>query len=336
MDPQAFADLIGDAASTFGLKMLGRATISRGYIDDFVAWEPVLRCLSTADPVYEPGSIVLRRPRGAPLDLHRSFTLDDTPDEIGHFSPRPGSSTSKACSPKRRCAPCRPTSTTPIAAPSSTTGSHGGHAPKTVTGTRARILGFNQKSPSLRELLRSERFRTISRLHRRRVRPTRSGRRRLGGRAVEEDRRRRGHLRRVSGTRTARWAGTAAGAAASRSGSRSPVPTQRERRARCRRRFTPRQRRAPRRRGPRPPRVPLPTRTGDVTVHCSCTLHMSRPPVSAERRVVYTGFGLAARPGDHRPERSQDTIRRERAALNDRVRATNTAPPPLRTASFDL
>ena len=49
------------------------------------------------------------------------------------------------------------------------------------------------------------------------------------------------------------------------------------------------------------PRIPLPTRTGDLTVHCSCTLHMSRPPVSAERRVVYTGFGLAPRPGDHRP-----------------------------------
>lgn len=30
-----------------------------------------------------------------------------------------------------------------------------------------------------------------------------------------------------------------------------------------------------------------------VTVHCSCTLHMSRAPVSLERRVVYTGFELA-------------------------------------------
>ena len=46
------------------------------------------------------------------------------------------------------------------------------------------------------------------------------------------------------------------------------------------------------------PRIPLPTNTGDVTVHCSCTLHMSRPPIDQERRVVYTGFGLAPRPGD--------------------------------------
>jgi len=68
------------------------------------------------------------------------------------------------------------------------------------------------------------------------------------------------------------------------------------------------------------PRVPLPTRTGDVTVHCSCTLHMSRPPVTAERRVVYTGFNLAARSGDHRVELSPEEMRRQRAALNDHTR----------------
>jgi hypothetical protein len=40
------------------------------------------------------------------------------------------------------------------------------------------------------------------------------------------------------------------------------------------------------------PIVDLPTETGDVTVHCSCTMHMSQPPVERERRVMYTGFGL--------------------------------------------
>ena len=42
------------------------------------------------------------------------------------------------------------------------------------------------------------------------------------------------------------------------------------------------------------PDVPLPTETGDVTVHLSCTLHMAQPPVEQERRVLYTGFGLPA------------------------------------------
>jgi hypothetical protein len=36
--------------------------------------------------------------------------------------------------------------------------------------------------------------------------------------------------------------------------------------------------------------VDLPTRTGDVTVHLSCTQHMSQPPVKRERKILYTGF----------------------------------------------
>ncbi len=37
--------------------------------------------------------------------------------------------------------------------------------------------------------------------------------------------------------------------------------------------------------------IDLPTRTGDVTVHSSCTQHMSQPPVTQTRKVLYTGFG---------------------------------------------
>lgn len=40
------------------------------------------------------------------------------------------------------------------------------------------------------------------------------------------------------------------------------------------------------------PMIDLPTKTGDVTVHLSCTLHMSHPPVERERRVMYTSFVL--------------------------------------------
>jgi hypothetical protein len=57
------------------------------------------------------------------------------------------------------------------------------------------------------------------------------------------------------------------------------------------------------------PIVDLPTRTGDVTVHCSCTLHMAQPPVDRERRVMYTGFGLPPRdvPGE-RQQRAMAAI----------------------------
>jgi len=52
--------------------------------------------------------------------------------------------------------------------------------------------------------------------------------------------------------------------------------------------------------------IDLPTRTGDVTVHLSCTLHMSQPPVTHTRKVVYTGF--AQQPTD--PEATE--IQRQR------------------------
>lgn len=63
------------------------------------------------------------------------------------------------------------------------------------------------------------------------------------------------------------------------------------------------------------PTVPLPTRTGDITVHLSCTLHQSVPPVERERRVLYTGFRL--------PPRGTDA---ERAAL-ERLRAIREDAP---------
>ena len=57
------------------------------------------------------------------------------------------------------------------------------------------------------------------------------------------------------------------------------------------------------------PLVPLATSTGDVTVHCSCTLHMAQPPVERPRRVMYSGFAL---PVDDTPERR---AARERMAV---------------------
>ena len=38
------------------------------------------------------------------------------------------------------------------------------------------------------------------------------------------------------------------------------------------------------------PVVDLPTKTGDITIHLSCTLHMAQAPISGERRVMYSGF----------------------------------------------
>ena len=48
------------------------------------------------------------------------------------------------------------------------------------------------------------------------------------------------------------------------------------------------------RRGQDLPLLDLPTATGDVTVHLSCTTHMAQPPTTQERRVLYSAFALPA------------------------------------------
>jgi hypothetical protein len=70
------------------------------------------------------------------------------------------------------------------------------------------------------------------------------------------------------------------------------------------------------------PVVDLPTRTGDVTVHLSCTLHMSQPPVKRTRKVLYTGF--AQRPVD--PE-AAEANRSRLAAVRSKTHTSVSQEP---------
>ena len=336
LDRKAFADLVGDAASTFGLNMLGRAEIRRGSIDDFIAWEPVLRTLLDGRPVYEPGSISFHERDGSPLDLHRSFHVGDDPDDIGHFLGQAGFVHIEGMFTQAEMADVSADLDDAVAAATFDDGQSWWARLDTGDWYAARILGFNQKSAALRELLTSERFTAIAGLtddewvqRDPEVGDSAEGLLKKIG-VVEgasdvswhKDCALGGHSRTCCGltvgisvTGAGRENGELGAVAGSHRANIALMGID----------------------GLDLPRVPLPTRTGDITVHCSCTLHMSRPPVSAERRVVYTGFGLAPRPGDHRPERSQEEIRRDRAALNDRVRARQgTSTSSSRTASFEL
>jgi len=70
------------------------------------------------------------------------------------------------------------------------------------------------------------------------------------------------------------------------------------------------------------PVLDLPTETGDVTVHLSCTLHMAQPPVERERRVMYTGFRLPPL----RPD-AADEARRRLREVRERAAVTVSQPP---------
>jgi hypothetical protein len=64
--------------------------------------------------------------------------------------------------------------------------------------------------------------------------------------------------------------------------------------------------------------VALPTKTGDVTVHLSCTQHMSQPPVERGRKVLYTGFGQ--RPVDREAaDRNRQRLNRVRAKTHTSI-----------------
>jgi hypothetical protein len=312
----AFADLVQDVSSTFGAHMMGRADVAQGTLDRFLEWEPVLRCLLDGRPVHEPGAIALRDRSGAALDVHRSFTLDDDPAEIGHVLAEAGYLHIEGVFTEAEMAAVSAELDVAIAEAAQGDGASGWARLASGEWDPARILGFNQKSPTLRERLGTDRVRTIGTFTEDEFVPrdpevgdSAEGLLKKIG-VVEgfsdvswhKDCSMGGHSRHCCGLTvgiSVTGAGRDNGELGVVAGSnRANVPVLGVD-------------------GLDLAKVPLPTSTGDVTVHCSCTLHMSRPPVSAERRVVYTGFGLAPRPGDRRARLDPAEVRRQRQALSD-------------------
>ena len=334
LDRAAFSDVVQDVASTFGAHMMGRATVVRGGLDQFLEWEPVLRCVLDGRPVYEPGTITFKARDGGPLDLHRSFTLDDDPEEIGHFLAEAGYLHLEGVFTEEEMAAVSADLDTAMARAERDDGASWWALTSQNEWYPARILGFNQQSPALRDLLSSDRFRAIGSFtddtfvqRDPDVGDSAEGLHKKIG-VVEgfsdvswhKDCSMGGHSRGCCGLTvgiSVTGAGRESGELGAVAGShRVNVPVLGVD-------------------GLDLARVPLPTHTGDVTVHCSCTLHMSRPPESAERRVVYSGFGLAARSGDHRVELDPAEIRRQRHALSTESRDVKGSVSE-RSGSFDL
>jgi Phytanoyl-CoA dioxygenase (PhyH) len=335
LDRSAFSDLLQDVASTFGLHLGGRIDVRRGSLDAFLEWEPVLRCLLDGRPVHEPGAIAFRDRQGAPLDLHRSFGLDDPPEEIGHFLAETGFLHIEGVFSAAEMAAVSAELDAAISASARDDGASWWARTHDGEWYPARILGFNQKSATLRELLHSDRFASIGTF--------------TDDRFVQRDPdvgdAAEGLVKKVGvleGISDVSWhkdcslgghsrgccsltVGLSVTGANSENGELGVVPG--SHRANVPLLGV---------EGLDLPRLPLPTRTGDVTVHCSCTLHMSRPPVTAERRVVYTGFRLAPRPGDHRAELDPSEVRHQRAALSDHTLRQQRGEASTRVASFEL
>jgi Phytanoyl-CoA dioxygenase (PhyH) len=337
LDTVAFSDVMQDVASTFGVQMGGRASVVRGTLDAFVEWEPVLRCLFDGRPAYEPDSIAFEDAKGAPLELRSSFTLDDAPEEVGHFLAEAGFLHLEGVFSEDEMDAVSGELDSAIAAAERDDGASWWALTDGGEWYPSRILGFNQKSPTLRELLHSDRFASIGSFTDDRfvqrdpdIGDSAEGllkkvgvREGISDVSWHKDCSMGGHSRGCCGL----IVGISVTGATRENGELGVVPG--SHRANIPLLGV---------EGLDLPRLALPTSVGDVTVHCSCTLHMSRPPVSAERRVVYTGFSLAPRAGDQRAEIDHAEARRQRASLNDQTRRQQreTATATVRLASHEL
>jgi len=85
MESSAFADLVTEEQSMFGLLYGGRLTVERGEFDQFAAWEPALQALLYGRPVFDATCEVL-----PDVDVARVWTLDDDEAEMRDMLDRVG------------------------------------------------------------------------------------------------------------------------------------------------------------------------------------------------------------------------------------------------------
>ncbi len=324
MDGDAFCDLVDDFKSTLGIVLAGRARITKGEVDRFVRWEPVLRAALDARPVYEPGSIELRDAGGGALDLKRSFEQDAPDSELRHFLLEAGFLRLESVFTQEEMRAVA--DDLERAARSAEPDDGTSWWVETESGERrpSRILDFIDKSDALRALLADERFLRIGDIAGEGHLHLDTFGEHLGEPAAEglvkpvgvregisdlpwhKDCARGGHSRFCCGLTV----GISVTGADEESGELCVVAG--SHRANLRGSMLDE--------GLDLPRIPLATRTGDVTVHCSCTLHMARPPVVRERMVVYTGFGLPPRPGDELGTADLEALKRERGDISRQAR----------------
>lgn len=298
--------LVNDLITPMTLVASASEHVQRGDHGSFLDWWVVLRSLIDGVPAHTAGSIEFTGSDGTPLDLERSFTPDDSDDEIGRFLAQAGClHLSGWFDPGEMDAISRE-----MDAAFEHYSKDDGRSwwAETADGTEraVRLQKFEQHSPTFAALLEDDRFARIGRL---------TGddyESRRGGEALEKPL---GVVKGISdlmwhkdcalGMHSYRCCGLTVGisvtGADATSGQLAVAPG--SHRALVQPGFF--------RKSWGLPVRELPTETGDVTVHCSCTFHMSHPPTERERRVIYTGFALANPDGPAAPDLEVRQVREQ-------------------------
>ena len=284
--------LVDDQESVMGWFSSGQLDQPVGRLEHALDWWLVLRAVLDERALYTPGSVSLTEPDGSPLDLHRAFDADDDPADMRAFIEEAGFLHLRRVFTPDEMA--QVSADMDMAAPAYAPDDGRSWWARTADGTDrlVRMQGFDHHSATTAGLLDDPRYRMIGTI--------------TGDGHVFGEKRADNRIEAlvkpigvVEGISDVPWhkdcslgrhsyeccgitVGISVTGADAGSGQLRVVAG--SHRALVWPAFV--------RKGADLPMIDLPTQTGDVTVHLSCTTHMAQPPVDRERRVMYTGFSL--------------------------------------------
>jgi len=293
LDADEFSGLINDQYTPMTFFVGGTLDIQRGEMGDFLDWWLIIRAVVDQRPIHVPGEMAFRNRLGKPLDLKHAFRLDDSLDDMRHFLETAGF--------LHIAGVFNETEMSAISADMDEfrgkyyDGDGNSWWATTQNGERrlVRLQRFDQYSAVTRSILADHRFRKIGDISG--IGHVHCG---LEGNAIEALIK---PLHVVQGISDVPWhkdcslgrhsfeccsltVGISVTGADADSGQLRVIAGSH------RALMWPSLLSKPDKYGL--PVVDLPTSTGDITVHLSCTHHMSQPPTARERRVMYTSFRL--------------------------------------------
>ena len=85
LDVDEITDIVHDRRTPMTLLAAATLDMPIGDINDFLDWWVVLRSLLDARTVHTAGDVTFTDRDGGPLDLQRSFTVDDDPADLAYY-----------------------------------------------------------------------------------------------------------------------------------------------------------------------------------------------------------------------------------------------------------
>lgn len=302
LDTEGLGDLVNDTRTPIGFMTGGDLDLPSGRLEHLLDWWAVLRSVLDGRPVHTAGSVTFHDRDGGPLDLGRSFGPDDDPSEMAHFLAEAGFLHLTGVFSTGEMGAVADDMEEAAADYAPDDGRSWWARTGDGTDRLVRMQYFQDASATTAALLHDERLIAIGRLTDDGHRLGKPGANRNLVEALVKP------IGVVEGISDVPWhkdcslgshsyrccsltVGISVTGADADSGQLRVVAG--SHRALTWPGFV------------RPdldlPQLDLPTETGDVTVHLSCTLHMSQPPVSRERRVLYTDFSMPSADGARAP-----------------------------------